>query len=78
MQYVVYVTNPLLGSRPFVKLTMTLIGRDFHGVMKLYDRCNTFQFVTKDDLVISLFAKRSSTFIHPDAGAVALCRHAGS
>jgi hypothetical protein len=35
MQYAVYITRPLLGSRLFVKLTLNLIGHDFHGVMKL-------------------------------------------
>jgi hypothetical protein len=35
MQYAVYVICSLLGSRLFVKLTLNLIGRDFHGVMEL-------------------------------------------
>jgi hypothetical protein len=35
MQYAVYVTSSLLSSRLFVKLTLNLMGHDFHGVMKL-------------------------------------------
>jgi hypothetical protein len=35
MQYAVYVTSSLLGSRLFVKLTLNHIGRDFRGVMEL-------------------------------------------